>query len=204
MNSLARITGRFEQACLSLDQKVAYALTIYPLNPVIAKSIIAFCIIKLHDQWNTRCRELILKSALGNCKTLSGTTLPRSVTDNPVQKLRNVWSRNKPMDASWEPDWHVPAVSVRAADLLGIANYQTVANAISAVTVVDSLRRTRNVIAHELPRTYQMFRNIQSGWFNPPSYCPTDYAIQRIPGTADLIIEGWMNELKLALRAAIR
>lgn len=204
MKSLLRIACRFEQACLALDQKVAYALTLYPSNPVIAKSIIAYCIIKLHDQWNSRCRELILKSALGNCRTLSGTLLPRATPINPVQKLRNIWSRNKPMDVSWEPDWHVPAVSVRAATLLGIANSQTVTNAISAVTIVDSLRWTRNVVTHELPRTYKMFRKIQSSLFNPPSLCPSDYVIQRIPGTTDLIIDIWMDEMKLALRAAIR
>ncbi len=204
MNSLVRIAFRFEQACLVLDQKVAYALTLYPSNPAIAKSIIAYCIIKLHDQWNARCRELIVKSALGHCRTLSGTLLPRSTPDNPVEKLRNIWSRNKPMNVSWEPDWHVPAVSVRAAALLGIANYQTVANAISAVTIVDSLRWTRNAVAHELPRPFQMFRNIQTGFFNPPSYRPSDYVIQRIPGSGDLIIDVWIDELKLALRAAIR
>jgi len=204
MKSLARIAGRFEQACLALDHKMAHALTIYPSNPIIAKSIIAFCVIKLHDQWNARCRELIVRSALGNCRTLSGVVLPRSVPVNPLQILRNVWSIHGVMASSWEPDWHVPSVSVRAAGLLGIANYHTVTNAISAVTIVENLRWTRNAVAHELPRTYKMFRSIQAFWFNPPSYCPSDYAIQRVPGTTDLIIDKWMDELKLALKAAAR
>lgn len=204
MKSLVRIIHRFDQACSALDHKLNYALTLYPTNHVIAESVIAYCVIKLHDQWNARCRELIVKSALGNYRTLSGMVLPRTVRADPLQSLRNVWARNKAMDLSWEPDWHVPAVSVRAAGLLGIANYQTVANAISAVTVVDGLRWTRNAIVHELPRTYQMFRGIQCGWFNPPTFSPLNYAVQRIPGTTDLIIDSWMNELKLSLRAAVR
>jgi hypothetical protein len=204
MESLAKISYRFEQACSFIDNKMTYALSIYLTNPVIAESLISFCVVKLHDQWNARCRELITKSALGNYRTLSGSVLPRTAKTNPLQQLRNVWSSKKAMDASWEPDWHVPNVSVRAADLLKIRNYDTVANAISALTLVDDLRWTRNVVVHELPRTYYKFRTIQSTKFNPPIFCAPAYVVQRIPGTTNLIIDSWMNELKLALRAAIK
>lgn len=108
------------------------------------------------------------------------------------------------MDVTWEPEWHMPAVSERAARLLNIANYSTVVNAISAITIIEDLRWTRNSIVHELPRTYRMFRLRQLMRFNPLRYGPADYALQRIPGTANLIVDSWMDELKLALRAAIK
>lgn len=204
MGLLAKISVRFEHTCSGIDQQLTYALKMHSSNIVISRSIIAFCVIKLHDQWNARCRELILKSALGNCSTLSGRMLPGSTSINPLQQLRNTWSPRKAMDVSWEPEWHVPAVSERAARLLNIANYSTVANAISAITVIEDLRWTRNSMVHELPRTYRMFRVAQLMRFNPAKYCPSDYAVQRIPGTINLIIDGWMDELKLALRAAIK
>lgn len=203
MSSLARISGRFDQACASIDRRIAYALKLDASDALIAGSIISFCVIKLHDQWNARCRELIIKSAMGNHRTLTGTILPKSIPINPLQQLRKSWAR-RPMSNTWEPDWHVPAVSDRAARLLGISNYNTVSNAITALTIIDELRWARNAITHELPHTYQTFRNIQSVRFIPPSYCPSDYAVQRIQGSPDLIIDLWMTELKLALRAAIR
>jgi len=205
MESLGKISARFEKICFAIDKRIEYALKIYSSNDVISKSIISFCVIKLHDQWNARCRELILKSAMGNYKTLSGRILPRSATINPLQQLRKTWSTRKSMEVSWEPDWHVPNVSVRAAQLLRIANYNEVSNAISALTIIDDLRWTRNAIAHELPLTYQMFHNNQSARFGPPRYSPSDYAIQRIPRTPNIIIiDNWITELKLALRAAVR
>lgn len=204
MAMLAKISMRFEHACSVIDQRLTYAIKMQSSNLMISRSVVAFCVIKLHDQWNARCRELILKSALGNCLTLSGKMLLRSKLTPPLQQLRNTWSPRKVMDVSWEPEWHVPAVSERAARLLNIANYSTIVNAISAVTMIEDLRWTRNSIVHELPRTYRMFRLAQLKRFNPPIYCPSDYAVQRIPGTAILIVDSWMDELKLALRAAIK
>jgi len=166
MSSLARISGRFDQACAFIDRRIAYALKLDASDSIIATSIISFCVIKLHDQWNARCRELIIKSAMGNYRTLTGTILSKSTAIYPLQELRNRWSSRRTMDISWEPDWHVPAVSERAARLLNISNYNTVSNAISALTIIDELRWTRNAIAHELPRTYRMFRSFQSVRFN--------------------------------------
>ena len=204
MFSLTKISIRFEEACSAIDRRLAFALQLRSLNADIAKAIVAFCVIKLHDQWNARCRELVLRSAIGNCVTLTGIVIPKSAISSPMQMLRNKWSNNRTMDFSWEPDWHVPNNTERAAKLLGITNYPTVVNAITAITLIEDLRWTRNSIAHELPRTYKMFRQCQQMRFSPPNYCPSDYAIQRIPGASHLVIDSWMDELKLALKAAVR
>jgi hypothetical protein len=204
MTSLVKISLRFEQSCNKLEQYITYALGLYATNAEVARLIISFCIIRLHDQWNARCRELILKSALGNCKTLSGQLLRRTVRIDPLQQLRKTWSSRKGMPHTWEPYWHMPAVTIRAAKLLNLSNYDTIRNAIAAITLIEELRWTRNAIAHELPRTYYSFRLYQSRKFNPPIYCPADYVIQRIAGTPDLIIDTWMNEIKTALKAAIK
>jgi hypothetical protein len=204
MPSLAKISTRFEQACSAIDRRIVYALKLDPTDNLITNSVIAFCVVKLHDQWNARCRELIIRSARGNCETLTGTVLPRSTRINPIQQLRNTWSKKSTMSTAWEPDWHVPEVSIRAAGLLGIANYEAVTNAFAAITIMEEMRWTRNAIAHELPRTYQQFRHNQALRFAISDYCPAEYAVQRIPETADMIIDIWMNEMMLALRAAIR
>src|SRR5205085_3098452 len=114
MKSLEKVSRRFDQYCLGLDMLVAYALKLQPSEPRIAKTIVSFCVIRLHDQWNARCRELVLKSATGRVLTSQGAHLARAVRGNPLEALRKKWGK-KVMDQSWEPDWHIPGTTIRAA-----------------------------------------------------------------------------------------
>jgi hypothetical protein len=98
----------------------------------------------------------------------------------------------------------MPDASERAARLLSISNYNTVKNAFSSVTIVEELRWTRNCVVHELPETCKKLRGFLYGRFAAPLPCPPDYVLQKIPGTANLIIDTWMDELGLALRAAVQ
>ena len=204
MPSLVKVVAGFEKACDRIDRRVSFALALPPEQILVKQFIVSMCVVKLHDQWNTRCREVIIKSALGRHRTLSGIQLQRVVRDHPVVRLRRCWSSKRPMDSSWEPDWHMPSVSARAASLLRIQNETTVTNAITAVTTIEELRWTRNAIAHELPRTYAMFRQIMANRVVSGRYCPADFAVQRIQNSTDLVLDAWMEELKLALRAAVQ
>jgi len=204
MPSLAKVVTGFEKACTNIDRRIAFALALPEADLLVSRFIVSMCVVKLHDQWNARCRELILKSAMGRYRTLSGMVLKRAVRENPIQKLRHCWSTKRPMDSSWEPDWHMPGVSARAASLLGIQNCMTVTNAVSAITTIEELRWTRNAVAHELPRSYTMFRRLRARRVVAGNDSPADYAVRRVEGTSDLIIDVWMSELKLALKAAIQ
>lgn len=204
MPSLAKVAAGFERACDRIDSRVTFALALPPEQVLVKRFIVSMCVVKLHDQWNVRCREIILKSAIGRHRTLSGVSLHRVVRDHPIERLRRCWSNKKPMDSSWEPDWHMPAVSARAASLLKIQNETTVTNAITAITTIEELRWTRNAIAHELPRSYEMFRKIMSNRVVSGKCCPADFAVRRLENSTDLVIDAWIKELKLALRAAIQ
>jgi hypothetical protein len=168
----------------------------------------AQAVIKLHDFWTVHCRQLILYSCRGG-ETLSGMILSRSPVlrrgADPIEWLRENWTRQgKRMGSSWEPDWHVPDKCLRAAELLKIANYSTVSNALSAVLVADQLRVTRNAIVHSLPVTYSHFRAMENALGYTGRVPPLELIFYRIGGSGPMLVDVWISELRLCIAAAIR
>lgn len=207
MASLARVSLRFDQYCARLDAQISHAISLASSDPVNANAIVSYCVFRLHDQWNARCRELILKSSTGRYTTASGVRVTRAAKGNPLETLRAKWRSGRGvMDNDWEPDWHVPSTSIRAASILLPSNQRTISDAIAATTMVDELRLTRNAIAHDLPRTHEKFRALQTRYSVSQILGPADFAVLRIaiaPGVT-LMFDKWIKELRIAISAATK
>ncbi|OGP76868.1 MAG: hypothetical protein A2W09_03815 [Deltaproteobacteria bacterium RBG_16_50_11] len=134
--------------------------------------------------------------------------MPRSKvlkrSEDPVTWLRNNWTAKKRMSANWEPDWHVPGQAIRAAQLLRVENFTTIFNALSAITITDQLRYTRNAVTHALPATYKMYRQTAIGLGYPRNTRPVDFVYFRLGSTGPMLIDHWISELTLCLSAAIK
>jgi hypothetical protein len=206
--NLYHVLRRFEQCCKEVECLLNEAIAVQNTNERAFLTYSAQSVIKLHDFWTTHCRQLVLYSCREGT-TLSGNLLSRSPVlpsgADPVEWLRGNWTRQgKRMGSSWEPDWHVPDQCLRAAELLRIANYSTVFNALSAVLVADQLRVTRNAIVHSLPVTYSRFRVMEIALGFTGKVPPLEFIFYRIGGSGPMLIDVWISELRLCIAAAIR
>jgi hypothetical protein len=97
-------------------------------DPKEREILCSFIIIKLHDQWNFRSRQVVLEN-YGKPEY------------SMIEFLRANWGSRR-MNAGWEPDWHVPANAIRAARILGVRRLSDIQNALGSVTKIDEVRWT--------------------------------------------------------------
>jgi hypothetical protein len=198
---------RFDKQCSEINYFVRKALRHRPNRTRAFKVYTAHAVIKLHDAWASRCRELIVKSSIGGYQTLSGISLTRSAvlgrSIDPVAWLRDNWT-TKRMSNTWEPDWHLPDQAIRAARLLGVANYVTIMNGLGAITITNQVRFTRNALVHSLPVIFGRYRDQIHTLGLPHNTDLYDFIYMRIDHTGVMFIDDWMDKMKLCLTAVIR
>jgi len=206
--NLYHILRRFNSCTSEVANILPLAISVKNSDYRIFNACSAYAIIRLHDLWASHCRQLVIYSCNAGFMTLSGIRLPRaaslSTKSNPVEWLRHNWSSTRKMDRSWEPDWHIPDQCLRAAKLLRIGNYNTVFNALSAITIIDQIRLTRNAIVHSHRFTYSRFRTLSSFLGLPRNISPVEIIYNRKNGTGPLLFDYWISELRLCLAAAVR
>jgi|GEM_PF-3051390 len=149
----------------------------------------SFIIIKIHDQWNYRSRQIVIQD--------SGRK-----ESEATNYLRLKWGRKK-MDNYWEPDWHIPANAIRAARLLNVPNLSNIQNALGAVTCIDDIRWTRNAVVHNIPTSFEKYNNMLLRNYHIVKVPPYSLLNEINPLTGNTIYEDWSNELKIALCNAI-
>ena len=180
-----RVAIRFEAGLKLLDNLFIKAANC--TDPKEREILCSFIIIKLHDQWNFRSRQIVLEN-YGKSET------------NMIEFLRSNWSRKR-MGAGWEPDWHIPANAIRAASLLGVARLADIQNALGSVTKIDEVRWTRNAIVHNIPTSFQKYRTIVRNNYGQVGIAPHDILFLRNSASGKTIYEDWCNELTQAISA---
>jgi len=205
--TLYRVKSRFDSCCLKVDGLIKSGITYSISDKIAFETHVLYAVIKLHDYWCSSCRQLLVLSCAGGNSTASGVVLPRAANlppgEEPVTWLRRNWTAKK-MSNSWEPDWHIPFQCMRAAKLLGVANYTTVIDALGALTLIDHLRIIRNTIVHSLPVTYLPYRKLLSSGGHYKNTDIVNYVLGRDVGTSQFVIHTWIDELQLCLAAAVR
>lgn len=206
--NLYHIVRRFIACADEVARLLPFAASAEKNDYSVFHACSVYAVIRLHDLWASHCRQLIICSADTRFKTLSGIRLPPAarlpLKAQPIPWLRDNWSPRRKMGPTWEPDWHIPDQCIRAAQLLGIANYATVANALSAITITDQIRWTRNAVVHSLPATYSKLRVLSASLGLPSNVSPSRIIYSRVNGTGPLLFHHWISELRLCLEAAIR
>jgi hypothetical protein len=205
--NLYHIVRRFVTCADEVARLLPFAASAETDNYAVFHACSIYAIIKLHDLWASHCRQLVICSTDARFTTLSGGHLPRAASlppkVRPIEWLRHNWTVGKRMKPSWEPDWHVPGQCLRAAQLLRIGNYVTIFNALSATTVTEQIRCTRNAVVHSLPATYAKVRLLSASLGLPRNVNPVRIIYSRVNGTGPLLFDHWISELRLCLEAAI-
>ena len=151
--------------------------------------ILSWIVIKLHDQWNFRSRQIVLESYNHSEKEM-------------LEILRQNWGR-KVMQCAWEPDWHIPTIAIRAAQLLKVPDISQIRNAIGAVTYIDDIRWTRNAIVHNIPASFSKYQEMALNKYGFRNIPPHLLSCSINPNTGNTVYEDWCVELKIALSSAI-
>jgi len=151
--------------------------------------LLSWIVIKLHDQWNFRSRQIVLESYGHSEKEM-------------MKYLRNNWGK-KVMSCSWEPDWHIPGNTIRAAQLLNVPDTTQITNAIGAVTYIDDIRWTRNAIAHNIPTSFSKYQEMALNKYGLRNIPPHLLSCIVNPRTGNTLYEDWCVELRIALSSAI-
>ena len=199
--NLLREYRQFDRRCTRIEGIARHAVAYRFDDPLLFETYLSHAIVALHDAWAFRCRAIVLRSAVGGARTVSGRTLPRAHV-RPLECLRCGWGRRR-MPRTWEPDWYIPAVAIRAATILGIANVNQITNGLGASTVAEEVRITRNVVAHSLPATWRRLRQLQLDLGHTGRETPADFAVLRYPAVGLRHIERWIAELRACIRVAV-
>ncbi len=199
--NLLRECRQFDRRCAYISTVAAIGVMEHLTNPMLFEAYLAHAIIALHDAWAFRCRAIVLRSALGGARTVSGRVLPR-VHARPLEWLRNHWGR-KAMSANWEPDWFIPATAIRAASILGVGNVNQITIGLGTLTSAEEVRITRNVVAHSLPATWKRLCNMERALGHTGRESPSEFAVSRYQRVGARYIEKWISELKICLHTAV-
>jgi hypothetical protein len=107
------------------------------------------------------------------------------------------------MDIGWEPDWHIPGNTIRAARLLNVPDLVQIQNVIGAITYIDDVRWTRNAIVHNIPTSFYQYRKMTLSKYHLSSIVPFSLPIEINPVTGNTIYQDWCDEFKYALRCVL-
>ena len=119
-----RVALRFESQLARLDSLVVKAAA--ERNNLHKEVLLSYVVVRLHDQWNFRSRQIVLTS-YGKSE------------ERMMKCLRTNWTQKRNMDIGWEPDWHIPANTIRAAQILDIQDLIQVRDAIGSVSSIDDV-----------------------------------------------------------------
>lgn len=202
MSCLSLCSYRFSAEAHSLARLVTRVLS-GTLSAAEREAVVEHAIIRLHDCWSNRVRQLIVLSAIGGHISRSGRRLPRvtrlPARRSPVHQIRHIWT-GKIMSDSWEPKWYAPADATRCAQLLGVANLVEIAGGLGASLRADELRTVRNLVAHRVPHAWQRFRKATSSM--PPNCNAIDFVTSIDTATGLPVMSTWVLDLTSALHAA--
>lgn len=108
-----------------------------------------YSVVRLLDVWASFCRDLILISSAGRCRTRSGRIILKT-TLGSIENASRVARTNLRGKIGNEPRWHDATVALGVVQSLRPVNSAEICAAIGAVgSPADAVRIVRNHFAHE-------------------------------------------------------
>ena len=156
----------------------------------------AYLVIKLQHLWGEICRELIVRSAIGECETRTGRTLPRMPGIKFVRDIPGI-TQSGP-GTSWED----PPFAIKQANRLQLVNYNEIGLGLGSVSNhLANLKCVRNFIVHPNKNTQGKYRQMARdiGFAGLP---PDDLLNQFLRGGAT-VFEDWGERLRIAAWNAV-
>lgn len=200
---LLHIYALFLQRSRELDSRLAVRLPQRQdeaeMCEPVHRDASVFLAIRLQHLWGEFCRELVVRSALGNCSTRSGQHVPSAPVAVRVRDLPNMsrlpfWGRGT--------YWEDPKFALRQARRLNVVNYNSIALGLtSASNVLDELKTVRNFITHPNRSTAAEYIQLTRA-SGSRGLSPEQFLRQRTPGGA-MIFETWTHQLATAAWNAV-
>lgn len=198
---LYRIRLAFESDAEQIAAAVRMGLA--QTDPIDQRSQIEWAIVRLHDAWAFRCRQLVKWSAVGGSLTRSGVVLARATNlqsrESFIAAVRRHWTPNKVMGKQWEPKWYDPGEATRVCSLLGVQNSNEISMGLGASAFCDEVRIVRNAVVHSLGNTWGKYRTLKAPQplLDPPHTYATAFS-----STMRSRINDWISDFRDALTVA--
>lgn len=203
--NLAGVYGRFcgRTDALLRDFLVATPGPITRFGEASAITIVGysrgFLVNRLFHLWGEFCRLIVIESALGGCRTLSGIVLANApnifrISDIPPK------IRMRPI-AGPGLRWEDPSWTTKQANTLMLANRSQISLGVGSAPY-DAFRRVRNFVIHPNPHTQAEFAVVALR-FSFLSAKPEDLLLSRLPG-GGTVMESWVQDFQVAALNVIR
>ena len=163
----------------------------------------AFLVVRLQALWAEFCRELIVRSAIGNCQSRTGLLVAPALRVKHVRDLPGITRQfTKQPFAGPGAQWEDPVFAIRQARFLGVSNLNQISIGLGSVTTsLGYLKRVRNFIVH--PNRDTKAKYIQTartlGFLGA---FPTQLVNQHLPGGVT-ILATWVSDLEIAAWNAV-
>lgn len=195
----AHFIGRTDALLRNFEAPVptypVYALSCAPLH----RSGQELSVIRLQHLWAEFCRNLIIRSALGNVRTMGLTMLPASPRVASLADVQRIVMRES---NGRQPPWHLADFTIRVAHQLVLANYQAINMSIGAISPIADLLKVRNYIVHPNQRTSMSYLLIANS-FGVPSGDPVALLKTVQPGGVTLF-KDWVVQFQVIAAAAVK
>ncbi len=162
-----------------------------------------FLVVRLQHLWGEFCRELVVRSAIGDCVTRTGVYVPPAPEVKRVSDLPTIAKRfSKRPFTGLGAQWEVPSITIGRARDLQLANYNQINLGLSTVNFIeDRLKPIRNFIVH--PSVSSASRYDQAARsLNSSGLPPVQLLNRRLPGGAT-ILGIWISQLETAAWNAV-
>lgn len=205
--SLGSFYASYSKRSQSVLARFASNLPSDPVEMAVCEPLhrdgVAFLMVRLQALWGEFCRELIVRSAIGDCETRTGMHLRPAPG---VKHVRDIPAITKQFTKQpfWGPgsQWEDPNFAIRQAGFLNVANRNQIALGLGSVTTsTDHLKRVRNFIVHPNKDTRTKYTQaIRILGFR--GSLPIQLINQRLPGGVT-IFGSWVSNLEIAAWNAI-
>lgn len=154
MEHLGARYWRFKQRVLDLaaafQASTSATTDCAPAHPISREG----AIIQLQDQWSVFCRGLIIRSWVGDVRTLGGREIPIRLghvsPEACLSALRATYTGKSKKRSYWEPKWFDANEAIDAARRLQLPNAAEISAGLGLTpSPLDEIRAVRNFIAHK-------------------------------------------------------
>lgn len=158
-----------------------------------------FLVNRLFHLWAEFCRLVVIESALGGCRTLSGTILVNAPNISRVSDIPPII--NERAIAGPGLNWGAPRWTAQRANTLKLANRSQISLGLGSAPY-DTWRRVRNFVIHPNPYTRAEF-DVVAFRYSLIGVEPGDLLLLRLPG-GGTVMESWLQDFKDAAMNVIR
>ena len=158
-----------------------------------------FLVNRLFHLWGEFCRLVVIESALGGCRTLSGTILGNAPNISRISDIPPIIKM--PSIAGPQLRWEDPSWTARQANTLMLANRSQISLGVGSAPY-DAWRRVRNFVIHPNPHTRAEFEVVALR-FSLIRAEPDELLLSRLPG-GGTVMESWVQDFKDAALNVIR